>query len=74
MAVIAAEPPAELDVGDVVEVSGTIVQVQRVTFDEDFGVAANELLEDPDGFFEQEEGDVAISANRVEILEEQAED
>lgn len=71
IAVVMASPPAELDANDVVQVSGTVVQVQRDTFDQDFGIAADELFEDADGFFEEEEGSVAIAADRIEVLQEQ---
>jgi hypothetical protein len=69
IAVVSATPIAELDANDVVRVTGTVVQVQRDTFEEDFGLAAGELFEDEDAWFEEEEGSVAISAERVEILQ-----
>lgn len=72
ISVISAMPPVELDADDVVQVSGTVVQVQRDTFETDFGIAAEELFEDPEAFFAEEEGGVAIAANRIEVLQEQA--
>ncbi|MDK3255766.1 hypothetical protein [Blastococcus capsensis] len=69
--VVSASPMAEMDANDVVQVSGTVVQVQRDTFEEDFGVAADELFEDADAFFEEEEGSIAIAADRIEVLQEQ---
>ncbi|MCZ2857308.1 hypothetical protein [Blastococcus sp. VKM Ac-2987] len=71
IAVVMASQPMELDANDVVQVSGTVVQVQRDTFEQDFGVAADELFEDADAWFEVEEGSVAISADRIEVLQEQ---
>ncbi|CCG02647.1 hypothetical protein [Blastococcus saxobsidens] len=71
IAVISASPPAEMDANDVVQVSGTVVQVQRDTFEEDFGLASDDLFEDADAFFEEEEGSIAISADRIEVLQEQ---
>jgi len=69
--VIAANEPAGLDQNDVVRISGTVLQVQRESFEEDFGMAADELFEDSDGFFETEEGSAAISADQIEVLQEQ---
>jgi len=69
--VIAANQPAGLDQNDVVRISGTVLQVQRESFEEDFGMAADELFEDSDGFFETEEGSAAISADQIEVLQEQ---
>ncbi len=73
VAVLSATPPAELDADDVVQVSGMVVRVQRDSFEKDFGVAADELFDDADAFFEQAEGQAAISADRIEVLQEQAE-
>jgi hypothetical protein len=71
IAVVMASQPMELDANDVVRVSGTVVQVQRDTFEEDFGIAADELFEDADAWFEAEEGSPALSADRIEVLQEQ---
>ena len=73
VAVLSANPPAELEVDDVVRVSGTVVRVQRDTFEEDFGIAEDELFDDPDAFFEEEEGQAAVAADSIEVLQEQAE-
>ena len=73
IAVVNASPPAQLEVDDVVRVSGTVVTVQRDTFEQDFGIAADELFDDPDAFFSAFEGEVAIAADRMEVLQEQAE-
>ncbi|MGY1710171.1 hypothetical protein ACI8AC_11750 [Geodermatophilus sp. SYSU D00758] len=74
VAVVSANQPVELEQNDVVRVTGTVVQVQRDTFEQDFGVAADELFQDADGWFEEEEGSIAISADEVEVLQEQAGD
>ncbi|MGY1914032.1 hypothetical protein [Blastococcus sp. SYSU DS0973] len=71
IAVVMATQPMELDADDVVRVSGTVVQVQRDTFEEDFGIAAEELFADADAWFEQEESSAAISAHRVEVTQQQ---
>lgn len=70
--VIMATPPAQLDADDVVQVSGTVVRVQQDSFETDFGIAADELFEDPESFFTDFEGEVAIAADRMEVLQEQA--
>lgn len=72
VAVLSATPPPNVDQSDVVRVSGAVVRVQEDTFEEDFGIAADALFEDPDAFFADEEGQVAISATRIEVLQEQA--
>lgn len=71
IAVVSATPPAQLEVNEVARVSGTVVQVQRDTFEQDFGIAADELFDDPDVFFNTFEGEVAIAADRIEVLQEQ---
>ena len=48
--------------------------VQRDSFEEDFGIAEDELFDDPDAFFEEAEGQPAIAATEVEVLQAQAED
>ncbi len=73
IAVVSASPPAQLEVDDVVRVSGTVVTVQRDTFEQDFGIAADELFDDPDAFFSAFEGEVAVAADRTEVLQEQTE-
>lgn len=73
VAVLSATPLPQLEVDDTVRVSGTTVRIQRETFEEDFGVGADELFDDPDDFFEEAEGQAAaIAADRMEILQEQA--
>jgi hypothetical protein len=72
IAVVSATPPPQLDRSDVVRVTGTVVQVQRDSFEEDFGIIADELFEDADAWFDEAEGQVAISASEIEVLQEQA--
>jgi hypothetical protein len=74
IAVVSATPPPQLDQSDVVRVTGTVVQVQQDSFEEDFGIAADELFEDADAWFEEADGQVAISASEIEVLQEQAND
>ncbi|RBY90200.1 hypothetical protein DQ244_12075 [Blastococcus sp. TBT05-19] len=73
IAVIMATPPEQLDRSDVVRVSGAVVEVQPDSFETDFGIAADALVDDPDAFLADLEGEVAIAADRVEVLQEQAE-
>lgn len=70
--VLAATPPEQLQVDDVVRISGTVVTIQQDSFEQDFGVAADELFDDASGFFADFEGEVAISADRVQVLEDPA--
>ncbi len=51
--------------------TGKLVKVQRNRFMQDFGVAADELFQDADVFFEEEEGQPAIAADRIAILQSQ---
>lgn len=69
--VIMATPPAELQVGEAVQVSGRVVRIAEDSFEVDFGIAADQLFEDPDAFFADFGGEVAISADRLEVVPEQ---
>jgi hypothetical protein len=73
VAVLATSPPEGLDANTVVRVTGTVQMVQRDSFEEDFGIAEDELFDDPDTFFEEAEGQPAIAATEVEVLQAQAE-
>ena len=46
--------------------------VSRDSFEEDFGIAEDELFDDPDAFFGEAEGQPAIAATSIEVLQEQA--
>ena len=71
VAVVSASQPMEIDANDVVRVSGKAVQVQRDSFEQEFGIAADQLFEDAEAWFSAEEGSVAIAADRIEVLQEQ---
>jgi hypothetical protein len=71
-AVLSPDQPVQVNTDDAVEVTGTVVQVAQNSFEEHFGVPADELLTDVDAFFTDEEGDVAINASQVQVLQEQA--
>ncbi len=68
-AVVSATPPPQLDQSDIVQVSGTVMTVQRDSFEAEFGVAADELFEGADAWFEEVEGQIAVSAQRMEVLQ-----
>lgn len=72
IAVLSAGQVDQLQPDDVVEVSGTVKVVQRDSFEEDFGAAADDLFTDPDAFFDEAENQVAIAADSVEVIDEQA--
>lgn len=73
IAVLATAPPEGLDKDDVVRISGTVKMIARDSFEDDFGIAEDDLFDDADGFFKDSEGDVAIAATDIEVLQEQAE-
>lgn len=68
--VLSATPSEGLSPDDVVEVGGTVVRVDRNTFEEDFGIDADQLLPNASGFFARSEGRLAVSATDVSIVEE----
>ena len=72
VAILATTPPEGLDVDDVVQISGTVQLINRDSFEDDFGIAEADLFDDPDVFFDEEEGQPAIAATSVEVLQEQA--
>lgn len=74
VAVLATAPPTPIEVDDTVQISGTVQMVNRDTFEQDFGIAEDELFDDPDAFFEETAGQPAIAADEIEVLQEQAED
>ena len=74
VAVLATSPPSNLEANDVVQISGTVKLVERDSFEEDFGIAEDDLFDDADTFFGEFEGQPAIAADSVEVLQEQAED
>jgi len=70
--VISPTPVADLDAGDVVRVSGVATLVQDSSFERDFGIAADVLLDDPDAFLTDQAGQLAVAADRVQPEEENA--
>jgi non-ribosomal peptide synthetase component E (peptide arylation enzyme) len=71
---LAASPPEGLDAEAVVRVTGTVQMVQRESFEEDFGLVEDELFDDPEAFFAEAEGQPAIAATEVEILQAEGAD
>ena len=75
VAVLAGSATApQLQSNDVVQISGTVKLINRDSFEQDFGVAEGDLFDDPDAFFTEFEGQPGITADSVEVLQEQAED
>lgn len=66
--VVMATPPAELEVGETVEVTGRVVRVAEDSFELDFGIAADQLFESAAAFFAESGGQIAISADRLEVV------
>ena len=69
IAVMSVRPPEGVKVDDTVKVTGTVTAIDRDTFESDFGVPAKELFGDPDAFFQEAKGQVAIKAHELEILD-----
>ncbi|WP_164704556.1 hypothetical protein [Blastococcus litoris] len=74
VAVVSATPPPGVATGDLVEVTGTAVEVDPDTFEADFGIAADELFPSPETWLAQAEGEVAVAATRIEVGEAPAGD
>ena len=70
--VVSATPLPQLDQRDEVRVTGTALEVRQDSFEQDFGVAADELFEDPDAWFEEAVGRIALSAEEIEVVQEQS--
>ncbi|GAA4737784.1 hypothetical protein GCM10023328_18070 [Modestobacter marinus] len=66
VAVVSATPVQPLRLRDVVQVTGQATTVQPETFERDFGIAADVLLDDPAAFLDEQAGQVAIAADQVE--------
>lgn len=72
VAVLSGSMSQQVQANDVVQISGTVQLINRDTFEQDFGVAEGDLFDDADGFFDEFEGQPAIAADSVEVLQEQA--
>ena len=66
--VVMATPPAELEVGETAEVTGRVVRVAEDSFELDFGIAADQLFENAAAFFAEFGGQIAISADRLDVV------
>lgn len=71
VAVLSGSAPEGLDANDTVRITGTVQRITRESFEQDFGLAEDELFDDVDGFFEEFEGQLAISATEIEVLQAQ---
>jgi hypothetical protein len=69
VAVITTDPPEELLANDVVEVTGTVRPVDEPEFEQNFGIALDELLNNTEGFLTDVEREAAIAADSVEVVE-----
>jgi hypothetical protein len=72
VAVLSGTAPEGLDANDTVRITGTVQRITRDSFEQDFGLAEDELFEDPEGFFSEFEGQPAIAATEIEVLQAQA--
>lgn len=68
VAVISTDPPEELLANDVVRVTGTVHMVDEQAFEDNFGIAADELFNAPVNFFVDADGEAAIAADTVELV------
>ncbi|MDT0277105.1 hypothetical protein [Blastococcus goldschmidtiae] len=68
VAVVTVTPSSDIGTGDEVEVSGTVLDVDPDTFEADFGIAADELFDDPQAWLDDAEGQIAIAATRIEAV------
>ncbi|MGY1723450.1 hypothetical protein [Blastococcus sp. SYSU DS0533] len=68
--VITVTPPGELDVGDVLRVTGPVERVERSSFEADFGISADVLAEDPEVLFAALAGNVAVAAREIEVVQQ----
>lgn len=71
VAVLSGSAPEGLDANDTVRITGTVQRITRESFEQDFGLAEDDLFEDVDGFFEEFEGQPAIAATEIEVLQAQ---
>ena len=71
VAVLSGSAPEGLDANDTVRITGTVQLVNRDSFEQDFGLAEDDLFDDPDGFFTEFEGQPAIAATEIEVLQAQ---
>ncbi|SEM14828.1 hypothetical protein SAMN04515665_13511 [Blastococcus sp. DSM 46786] len=68
--VITVTPPGELEVGDVLRVTGSVERVERESFEADFGISAGVLAENPEALFAALAGDVAVAAREIEVVQQ----
>lgn len=69
ISVVAETPITGLEAGSIVLVTGTVTEILRDDFAEDFGLDPEMIFADPEAFFSAEEGQVGIAATEVEIVE-----
>lgn len=64
--VVSTDPPEELLANDSVLVTGTVVEAAEASFEEDFGIAMDDLLNNTEGFLVDAEGQPVVAAESVE--------
>jgi hypothetical protein len=71
VAVLSGSAPEGLDANDTVRITGTVKRISRDSFEQDFGLAEDDLFDDADAFFTEFEGQPAIAATEIEVLQAQ---
>ncbi|MGY1836918.1 bZIP transcription factor [Blastococcus sp. SYSU DS0510] len=66
--VVTVTPPGDLELGDVLRVTGPVGRVQRDSFEADFGISADVLAEDPETLFAELGGEIAVAAREVRVV------
>jgi len=64
--VVSTTPPEGLGPDDVVRVSGTVLVLREDTFEQEFGMAPDEVFDDPGAFFGGAEDQIGIAADDVQ--------
>ncbi len=67
---LSGSAPEGLDANDTVRITGTVQRITRESFEQDFGLPEDELFDDVDGF-DEFEGQPAIAATEIEVLQAQ---
>lgn len=69
LAVVSTDVPDELLHNDIVRVTGTVMMVEEGEFEQNFGVAADELFNNAVNFFVDADGKPAVAAESVEVVQ-----
>jgi hypothetical protein len=74
VAVVSADPEPALDEDDLLQVTGMVVEMAEPTFQEDVGIAPDDLFDDAEQWFEETGGQPAIVVDVLRIWPPDAED